>query len=76
MNDLLELAIAAHGGLDLGARAHDAAVGQQTHDIALTEARDRPWIETPEGTAKGVALAKDDAPGQTGLERLEHQHFP
>jgi hypothetical protein len=66
----------ADGGFDLGARANDAGVFEEAQDVGFFEAGYLFGIEVFEGLHEGFALVEDDAPGEAGLEAVEHEVLP
>jgi len=64
------------GGFNLGSRANDSGILEQSLDVGLTEAGDLGRVKSPEGLAECIALAQDGDPGQTGLKSFEHEQFP
>ncbi len=64
------------GGLNFGARSNDARILKQSLNIRLFETGNFDGVEPFESFAKGVALAQDNNPSESGLKSFEHQQFP
>ena len=63
------------GGEDLATMADDAGVENEAFDIGVAKLRDLVKIESGEGRAEVVALAKDGEPRKSGLKSLKANFF-